>query len=313
MFDRITNPMLINRNLMYIGKNMQNLQKTQEQISSGKMFRLPSDNPINATQSMGLKNDVKRTEQYKHNIVNGVSFLENTSSVLSQIEDVLLEIKNIAQNAASEITTSAERTAFGFEVNQLLEELLLSSNSKFNGKFIFGGTETLSGTRANSAPFNAVMSGNVIASVTQNPDGIGGEIKRLAGEGKAVIINVNGDDVFQPNGENGTHDIFQTVIRLRENLNANDSASIQDRIKELDREFEQVVSQNTLAGAKVNRLELMSDQLDDLQIIQKERLSELEDTDYAEAIMRLQSQETALQATLAASSRILSQSLLDYI
>lgn len=313
MLDRITNSTLISRSLNYLNANLNTMQKTQQQISSGKRISIASDNPINATRSMGLKNDIKKTEQYSRNITNGISSLENTSSVLTQVEDILLEIKSIAQSAAAEVTTSAERTAFAFEVDQLLEELLLISNSKFNGKFVFGGSETLSGTRANSAPFNAVMSGSSIAGVIQNPDGISGTIKTLAGDGKTVIMNINGDDVFQPNGEGNQLDLFQTVIDLRENLRANDTDSIQAQIKSLDQEFDQVVSQNTLAGAKINRLDLMSEQLDELKIIQTEHLSELEDTDFAEALMNLQSQTIAFQATLQASSRILNQSLLDYL
>ncbi len=313
MLNRITNSMLVNRNLRYVYDNMDKLQRMQEQISSGKMIRIASDDPIGATQSMSIHNDIKKTEQYQRNIQNGVSFLENTSSVITQVENILLEIKTIAENASSEIVTSAEQTAFAFEVDQLLEELILSANSKFAGKFIFGGVETLSGTRPNSAPFNAVMSGNSISQVIPNPDGIDGAIKRMAGEGKSVIINVAGDDVFQPNGTDNQNDIFATVINLRENLLANDSESIRVRIAELNTEFEQVVAQNTLAGAKVNRLDLMSEQLDDLKLIHKEHLSEIEDTDVAEAIMRLQTQDISFQSTLKASSRILGQSLLDYI
>ncbi len=313
MLDRITNTMKVNRTLSYLANNMNSMQKTQEQISSGKMIRVASDDPIGAIQSMNLSNSIKKVEQYSKNIDNGISFLEHTSSVLTQIEDVLVEIKTIAENAASDVTTSAERSAFAFQVDQMLEELIQAANSKYEGKFIFGGTETLSGTAANSAPFNIVMSGSSIASVIQNPKGIDGEIKRLVGDGKYVTINIAGDDVFQPNGEGGINDIFQTIIDLRENLRANDSDQIEQRISELDEEYDSLVGQNTLAGSKVVRMELISDQLEDLKVIHKEHLSTIEDTDLAEAIMRLQTQEVTLQATLDASSRILQQSLLDYI
>ncbi|MBN1551790.1 hypothetical protein JW979_09990 [bacterium] len=313
MVERISNQTLISRNLRYINENLNKMQKIQEQISSGKMIRVASDDPIGSTRSMSLTNDIKKTDQYKRNLTNGVSILENTSSVITQVEELLLEIKTIAENASSEVTSSAERTAFAFQVNQLLEEIVQVSNSKFQGKFIFGGAETLSGTHANSQVFNIQLSGSAIAGVIPNPRGIDGEIKRLAGDGKSIIINISGNDVFQPDGVGGTNDIFDTIIQLRENLLANDGDSIRTRINELDREFDQVVSQNTLAGAKLNRMTLVSDQLDDLKVVQKEHLSEVEDTDVAEAILRMQTQEVTFQAALQVSSRILNQSLLDYI
>ena len=313
MVDRITNFMMVNRNLRYINNNMNSMQKTQQQISSGKMIHAPSDDPIGTINSLSTRNEIRKVEQYQDNISNAMGFLEHTSSVLTQVEDILLEIKTIAENGSSEVTTSAERTAFAFQVDQLLEELIQSANSKFGGKFIFGGTETLSGTQANSAPFNAQLSGSKISQVIQNPDGINGQIQTLVGDGKSIVINLAGDAIFQPGGTGGNNDLFQTVIDLRENLLANDGNSIRERITEINNEFDGIVGQNTLAGAKVNRMQLISDQLDDLYVIEKEFLSQVEDTDVAEAVMRLNTQEVALQATLQTSSRILQNSLLDYI
>ncbi len=313
MLNRITNSMLITRSLRYINDNASRMHKTQQQISSGKMINIASDDPIGATQSMSLTSGIKKIDQYRKNIEDGISSMENTSSILTQIEEILLQIKSVASTASSEVTTSAERSAFAFQVDQMLQELVQLANSKFQGKFVLGGTETLSGTRPNSAPFNIQMSGTKIASVIQNPDGLDGEIKRLVGEGKSITININGDDVFQPNGLQSQNDIFDTIIKLRENLFANDGDSIRTRVNDIDIEFNQVVSQNTLAGAKINRLALVNNQLDDLKLIQRDHLSSVQDTDIAEAILRLKTQEVTFNATLATSSRILSSSLLDYI
>ncbi|MCB1196497.1 hypothetical protein KDK77_09965, partial [bacterium] len=203
MLDRITNAMQVNNNLSHINSNLKRIQKTQEQIASGKTIRVPSDNPIGTTQSMKINTALKKSVQFKKSLETGISYMENTSSLITQIEGVLLDIREIAENAVSVNTTSAERVAFAFEVNQLLEELVQLSNSKFQGKFIFGGTETLSGTQANSSPFNIQLSGTAIASVIPNPDGIDGQIVRTVGEGKQITINISGEDIFQPNGVNG--------------------------------------------------------------------------------------------------------------
>jgi flagellar hook-associated protein 3 FlgL len=42
-------------------------------------------------------------------------------------------------------------------------------------------------------------------------------------------------------------------------------------------------------------------------------LSKIEDVDYAEAITRLKSEESIYQATLAASSKIIQPSLMDFL
>jgi len=313
MLDRITNPMLINRNLLYINENTSKLQKIQEQIASGKMIRVASDDPIGSTKSMYLQSELKKITQYNKNLVDGIGYMEQTSSILTQVENILLEIKEIAESASTEITTSAEKKALSFQVNQLLEELIQFSNTKFGGKFIFGGTETLSGAKPNPAPFNIRMSGNVIAGIITNPAGIDGVMQRIVGDGKTISVNISGEDVFLPGGTGSASDIFTTLIKLRDNLNANDTPEIRLRVSELDKQLNQVTSQNTLVGAKVNRMQLIQNQLDELKLVQKEHLSSIEDTDIAEAILKLNTQEIAFQAALQTSSKILRQSLLDYI
>ncbi|GEM_PF-560123 len=313
MLDRITNPMLVNRNLQYINDNTTKLQKIQEQIASGKLIRIASDDPIGTTKSMYLQAELKKIAQYDKNLDDGIGYMQQTSSILSQVENILLEVKDIAESSSTEITTSAENKALSFQVNQLLEELIQFSNTKFEGKFIFGGTETLSGAKANPLPFNIQVSGSKIASIISNPAGITGVMNRIVGDGKTISVNLSGKDVFQPDGSGLPTDIFNTLIKLRENLDANDTASIRLRVGELDKQLTQVTSQNTLVGAKVNRMELIQDQLSELKLVQKEHLSSIEDTDVAEAILNLSTQQIAFQASLQTSAKILQQSLLNYI
>lgn len=313
MVDRISNIMLTNRYLWNMNNSLNALQKINEQVASGKTINSASDNPAGSAQVMTLQNDIKKVEQYQKNMEYGISFLENTSSVISKVEDILSEIRNIAESASSDVVTSAERMAYAFDVDQLLEELIMAANSKFGGRFIFGGVETMSGSRANSAPFNIVTSGNSISQVIPNPDGINGTIKNVVGDGKSVIINIAGDDVFQPNGSEGAGDLFATVIDLRENLRGNDGASIRERIPELESVYSQVLNQNTIAGAKITQMEGISTDLDDLALVHKDTLSDVEDTDIAEALMQLNLQQVSLQAVMQVSSKILTQSLFDYL
>ena len=51
----------------------------------------------------------------------------------------------------------------------------------------------------------------------------------------------------------------------------------------------------------------------DLNFANTERLSQIEDADYTEAIMRLEATELAYQAALSSSAKIMTQTLMDYM
>ena len=51
-----------------LNKNLQNMQKAQEQLTSGKKVSRPSDNPLLVGKILSMKEDIKQNEQYKSNI-----------------------------------------------------------------------------------------------------------------------------------------------------------------------------------------------------------------------------------------------------
>jgi len=81
----------------------------------------------------------------------------------------------------------------------------------------------------------------------------------------------------------------------------------------LDDAMDRVTEKLGIAGAAYDRLENMDSVLS--EVIERERglLSEAEDVDLAEAVMELSMQQTAYQASLAASARVILPTLLDYL
>jgi flagellar hook-associated protein 3 FlgL len=63
----------------------------------------------------------------------------------------------------------------------------------------------------------------------------------------------------------------------------------------------------------VQELESRQNRLDDQNVATKSLLSSLEDTDFTEAVSRFQTLQTALQASLQTSGRMLNLSLLDFL
>jgi len=96
-------------------------------------------------------------------------------------------------------------------------------------------------------------------------------------------------------------------------LTNNDVSGLQADIASLDTSIAQILAKITEVGAKTNQLESTKNSLQDLKLNMTEMLSELEDTDLAEAITELSLQETIYQASLASSTRLMQTSLLDFL
>jgi flagellar hook-associated protein 3 FlgL len=125
----------------------------------------------------------------------------------------------------------------------------------------------------------------------------------------AVSTTITGRDVnaVMPTG------IFSHVAALRDALHANDAQRITAAAEGLKEDYDRVVRIRGEAGARVQELEARQERLAEQNIATRSLLSEVEDTDFTEAITRFQTLQTALQASLQTSAHILNTSLLDFL
>jgi flagellar hook-associated protein 3 FlgL len=107
--------------------------------------------------------------------------------------------------------------------------------------------------------------------------------------------------------------MFANLIKLRDSLKSNDQAGITAAAEGLQADLDRVTRIRGEAGARVQELESRQNRLDDQNLATKSLLSSLEDTDFTDAITRFQTLQTALQASLQSSSRILNLSLMDFL
>ena len=140
---RITNKTLSNNFLADMQRNLANLSKVQQQVSSTKNFSKPSDDPINVERAMQLQSSVNYTTQYGSNIKTANTWMETTDTTLGQIGTVLSNIrKNLEQ--AGGVCTQDEKDKINDAVSQEVQQLGTLLNTNFQGEYIFGGTTGLS-------------------------------------------------------------------------------------------------------------------------------------------------------------------------
>ncbi|MFC1825506.1 flagellin, partial [Thermodesulfobacteriota bacterium] len=121
----------------------------------------------------------------------------------------------------------------------------------------------------------------------------------------------DGEAVFGTSGQ--ADDIFKTLTDLKTALENNDIPGIQSQMDRLDAHFDHISTKISDSGSKMIRMEIKGKVLQDMELANTERLSEIEDVDIAEAIMDLKAKELAYQAALASSAKVLNVSLINYL
>ena len=129
--------------------------------------------------------------------------------------------------------------------------------------------------------------------------------KTVTGESTELI----GDDVNPVR----TDGILDALVELEQALRSDNTQGISmagARLEELSIEVNRV---HGIIGARAQAMISKRRQMEDAALTTEIFLSEVQDVDYAEAVTRLQSAMTQLQANLQTSSLLLNLSLLDFI
>ncbi|MEW5919782.1 MAG: flagellar hook-associated protein FlgL [Bacillota bacterium] len=161
---RVTHRMLahaVNRNLKH---NMHALNRRSNQLSSGRIFDRPSQDPVGTYKVMRIAGTgLARNAQYCRNIGEGISWLSATEDALAGAIDTVQRLREISVYAANEIFTAADRLAVAPEVKQLLDYLISIGNTELAGRYIFGGHQT------DQKPYGIAGDGGKMINTWHNP------------------------------------------------------------------------------------------------------------------------------------------------
>ncbi len=107
--------------------------------------------------------------------------------------------------------------------------------------------------------------------------------------------------------------IFNTLIDLNQYLADNDTDGLERTLGRLDAHFNSMTSEIVEIGNNYTRLEIREKITTENSLSLTERRSTIEDADIIEALMNLKAIDTAYQASLSSSAKIMKLSLVDYL
>ncbi len=298
---RVTDMVLKNTFLTNLAFSSERLYEKEVRVLTNKKVNKPSDNPVDALNALVIREALSEIEQYQRNISRTKMLLQNTETVVFQITEIFQRVKVLTIQGASDSYGPGDKLSISYEVNQLLEQLLIASNNRSGTAFTFAGTNN------DVAPYTAVR--NKDGDITSvNTSGSSGDIIRILGESVRLKSNINGEDLFE-SGQN----LFDALIKVRDDLRAGDTDGLRNDLNILNEASEKVINTQAVIGSKVNRVEAANSRAENDYINFSVFLSNAEDIDAALAITEYQMELLTLQASLQAGARLLHPRLGDFL
>ncbi|TVX96111.1 flagellar hook-associated protein FlgL [Cohnella terricola] len=295
---RVTPGMMHNNLMRNINHNLIRMEHQQNMLSTGRKLNKPSDDPSGITYSLRYRSELAMNEQYNKNIATAQSLLGHTDTVLGQLNEMIQRVQELTVQALNDTNPQTALDSIRVEIAQIYEQAVMVGNDSLNGKFIFNGQLT------DKQPYDSAT------AATQDTDTEKFLMRFSAGV--TVAINVTGDEVFGKSTD--TDNLFKLLKDIENSIAdpANKtllaSASVQ-----LTSRFDKLINVRSEVGARVNRVDLIDQRLQDLTLNLNDLQARTEDTDMAETIMKFNVEQSVYQASLSTGAKIIQPSLIDYL
>jgi len=296
------------RAIAQMGITQDRLAKTQMQLSTSKKVIKPSDAPDQSAQITRLKSAITRQENYVSTINQIKDKMSQQETTVDNATTILTRLKELTVQAANDTYGPADRRSIDIEVRQLRDQLLSLANTQdIDGNYIF------SGTRVGKAAFDTDENGKLVYT--------GDQTVSLAGiaDQSSVDTNRAGTRPFDKivrtadDGKPVPVGFFQVIDDLSAALQSNNSTNIRRAVGEVQTLQQGLSDSLASIGAAVNKLDNQVTLAEENMLRMKGTLSQAEDTDFTEAITKMNKDMLALEAAQSSFAKIAQLNLFDYI
>lgn len=120
------------------------LDKSLEKLSSGYRINRAGDDAAGLAISENLRAQIRGLKQASRNASDGVSLVQVAEGGLNEISTILIRLRELAVQAASDTIGPVERQFLNVEYDQLVSEVdRIADGTEFNGTQLLGGTGSI--------------------------------------------------------------------------------------------------------------------------------------------------------------------------
>lgn len=276
------------------------LEILQEQLASGKRINRPSDDPTGAEAVIKLKTSQKEIEQFQRTTQTAQQKLTAADDTLSGYENLLQRVRTLVTQGLSDTSTQTAKNALATEIDSLRSRILNVANTNYNGEYLFGGT------RQNVAPFDPTT-----AATAATPTAA--QYIQIEPGTSAVAVGVTADSFLSDATSDIFTDLTNAVNALRGTGNAaTDRTTLETTMSRMTIYNNLANVAHTVIGANMNATEIAQENLTTSFQSLSDRISDIEDIDFAETALNLTETQRNLEAILQVAGQQ-KRSLLDFL
>ena len=124
-----------------LGSSTEALQNSGNKLASGERINKAADDAAGLAISENLRADVRSLNQAKRNTLDGVSLVQTAEGGLMETTNMLVRLRELAVQSASDTIGMKERGFLDLEYQQLKSEIdRIASSTEFNGTRLLTGT-----------------------------------------------------------------------------------------------------------------------------------------------------------------------------
>ena len=302
---RITSNMSANTSLYNIQQARNRIDKLTEMVTSGQNINRPSDDPVSSRLLLDSGDKMKAIDQYNVNIVKTKSWMEFSDTALGGMNEVMKQTTSLMNTMTNGSADPTERQNAHNQLVELKKQLIDMANTKYGDQYVFGGANNL------EPPFN-----------TSNNDyaGDGTERQVEIASNTPQTISITGDRLLRGEGANPSYgqtnilELFDSLITaVGDATTPSDSAALTTAAQSLAPASKQIFNAINMNLSRMIRVDNMAKMNETNKNTLANIIGNIQEVDMVKLGVKLNAEQNAFQASLAATAKLSQMSLLNYL
>lgn len=325
MTERITSQMVDNSTISTIDYDLNQLENTQQQLSTGFTINQPSDNPVGAALSISLSGQISAYTAYGQNASQGTAWTDTASQALQSVEQVTESARELTVEAANGTMSPSDLNDAAQSVLSYISQIKQSADTQYDGSYVFSGSEV------QTQPYNTTTT-PAAAAGEDTYSGNDQSISYSIGPSTQVQVSANlqgvlgngntgglaksssyGGGAVQSDGSGGLLATLRTIYNDMTGTNGGTQTDLGKQLTNLDTNLNSIQSLQATVGATQDRLQLASSRITSMTTTDQTELGNVEDTDVAKATVTFSSEQASYQAALQSTADIIQTSLMSFL
>src|ERR1700722_6343065 len=288
MTNRIAGSMLTNSTLNDINSALGAMERSSNELSSGKTILESSSNPYGASRTIDLQSQLDGLSSYTAGISDGITWTQTANGAMANIKEMTERVRELVLEASNGTNNQGDLANIAIEVTQLTESIKQDADTQYGGQYVFAGTATSTPPYAQGE--NDEFNGNTEA------------VSRAIGPNTSVTISSNLSEVLgngQASGDGKLLDVLRTISEhLKEGTTESREALSSTDLKALDGSLETLSDAQSITGSATDQLQMAVTRIEALEVSISKTLSDTDATDIAKTTIAFSNQPAASEAAL---------------